>query len=50
MGQLQVDHLSLAYQRRSGEPFLALADVDLSIGDGEFVTIVGPCGCGKSSC
>src|SRR3977135_722497 len=48
MGQLVLDNLSLAYEQRSGA-FLALSDVDLSIRDGEFVTIVGPSGCGKST-
>ena len=32
-----------------GEPFLAVDDVDLSIEDNEFVTVVGPSGCGKST-
>jgi NitT/TauT family transport system ATP-binding protein len=49
MGQLSLEHLSLAYERRSGGAFLALAEVDLTIRDGEFVTIVGPSGCGKST-
>src|SRR5882724_8270473 len=48
MGQLVLDHLSLAYEQRGGA-FLALSDVDLSIRDGELVTIVGPSGCGKST-
>jgi NitT/TauT family transport system ATP-binding protein len=48
MGQLVLDHLSLTYRRRN-DAFLALADVDLAIGDGELVTIVGPSGCGKST-
>jgi NitT/TauT family transport system ATP-binding protein len=48
MGRLDLEHLSLAYPQRGGT-FLALADVDLSIRDGEFVTIVGPSGCGKST-
>jgi NitT/TauT family transport system ATP-binding protein len=30
-------------------PFVALHEVDLSIGDGEFVTLLGPSGCGKST-
>jgi NitT/TauT family transport system ATP-binding protein len=48
MGRLDLQHLSLTYAQRSGA-FLALSDVDLSIRDGEFVTIVGPSGCGKST-
>src|SRR5580693_1051180 len=48
MGRLDLEHLGLAYEQRGGA-FLALSDVDLSIRDGEFVTIVGPSGCGKST-
>jgi NitT/TauT family transport system ATP-binding protein len=48
MGALNLEHLSLSYAQRDGA-FLALADVDLSIRDGELVTIVGPSGCGKST-
>ncbi|HEX7198323.1 MAG TPA: ATP-binding cassette domain-containing protein, partial [Dongiaceae bacterium] len=48
MGALTLDRLSLTYPQRSGA-FLALADVNLSIADGELVTIVGPSGCGKST-
>jgi ABC-type Fe3+/spermidine/putrescine transport system ATPase subunit len=29
--------------------FRALRDVSLSVGDGEFCTIIGPSGCGKST-
>src|SRR3954447_25148622 len=34
---------------RSGEPFTAITDVTLDVATGEFVTIVGPTGCGKST-
>jgi NitT/TauT family transport system ATP-binding protein len=48
MGRLDLDHLSLSYATRNGA-FLALANVDLAVDDGAFVTIVGPSGCGKST-
>ena len=34
---------------KDAEPYIAVRDVDLSLGDGEFVAIVGPTGCGKST-
>ncbi len=34
---------------KEAEPYTAVRDVDLSLGDGEFVAIVGPTGCGKST-
>ena len=30
-------------------PYTAIADVDLRVGEGEFVAVVGPTGCGKST-
>ena len=30
-------------------PFDAVSDIDLSIADGEFFTVIGPSGCGKST-
>jgi len=37
------------FATRSGEPFTAITDVTLDVAAGEFVTIVGPTGCGKST-
>ncbi|MDF0530982.1 ABC transporter ATP-binding protein [Tsukamurella sp. 8F] len=35
--------------RSTGRQTVALADVSLSVADGEFLTLVGPSGCGKST-
>ena len=37
------------FATRTREPFTALSDVTLDVRPGEFVSIVGPTGCGKST-
>jgi NitT/TauT family transport system ATP-binding protein len=37
------------FATRTGAPFTAVTDVTLDVAAGEFVTIVGPTGCGKST-
>jgi NitT/TauT family transport system ATP-binding protein len=48
MVKLEITHLSKRYWRDSRD-VLALANVSLSVNDGEFLAIVGPSGCGKTS-
>lgn len=45
---LVIDNLSKSYNSLSGE-VKAIENLSLSVGDGEFVSIVGPSGCGKST-
>jgi NitT/TauT family transport system ATP-binding protein len=46
-----VDHVRLEYPAAAtgGEPLVAIADLSLTVAQGEFVAIIGPSGCGKSS-
>ncbi|MBQ2895238.1 MAG: ABC transporter ATP-binding protein [Oscillospiraceae bacterium] len=45
---VEVKDLSLRYQSAEGE-VEALRDVNLSLEEGEFISLVGPSGCGKST-
>jgi NitT/TauT family transport system ATP-binding protein len=47
---IEIRNLTVAYpQARSSNRLVALWKVDLSVRDGEFLTVVGPSGCGKTT-
>ncbi len=49
MGSLvEVHNLGMKYHSKNGE-VAALKDINLSVGEGEFISIVGPSGCGKTT-
>ena len=45
---LKIKQISKSYPTRNGE-LLALHEVDITVQDQEFISIVGPSGCGKST-
>jgi len=48
MGKIRLEKVSFAYeQQNSIVP--VIRDVNISIGEGEFVSVIGPSGCGKST-
>ena len=48
-GALDLDGVTVAFRLADGGTYTAVEGASLSIGDGEFVAIVGPTGCGKST-
>ncbi|MDY0222890.1 MAG: ABC transporter ATP-binding protein [Desulfobacterium sp.] len=48
MGKIRLEEVSFAYQQQNSM-VPVIRDVNISIEDGEFVSIIGPSGCGKST-
>ena len=48
MNAVDLDHVTCSFAGARGS-YTAVKDVQLTIGDGEFVSVVGPTGCGKST-
>jgi NitT/TauT family transport system ATP-binding protein len=46
---IELTDASKTFHTRDGGSYTAIRDVDLTVAPGEFVTIVGPTGCGKST-
>lgn len=48
---LALDHVTCTFasRERAGERYTAVRDTTIIVGEGEFVSVVGPTGCGKST-
>ena len=46
---IRIEQVSKTFRTRRGDDVQALEDIDLSIAENEFVSLVGPSGCGKST-
>jgi ABC-type nitrate/sulfonate/bicarbonate transport system ATPase subunit len=46
--KLRAEHVNMAF-KRDGKNTPVLEDINLDVGDGEFVCLLGPSGCGKST-
>ena len=46
---LELRNLHKEIARKDREPFVIFRDLNLSLRDGEFVSVVGPSGCGKTT-
>ena len=49
MAELRLEKLTKIYRPRGRAPVLAVDHVDLAVGDGEIVGLLGSSGCGKTS-
>jgi nitrate/nitrite transport system ATP-binding protein len=48
-GFLEIDNLLKSYRKPDGSEFVVLSDVNLTIGEDEFISVIGHSGCGKST-
>jgi NitT/TauT family transport system ATP-binding protein len=46
---IEIDHVSQRFQTSGRQSHLALSDINMTVADGAFVSILGPSGCGKST-
>lgn len=48
--QIKINHVGMTFKDNQGNDVQALKDVNLDIKKGEFISLLGPSGCGKPHC
>ncbi|HLO49063.1 MAG TPA: ABC transporter ATP-binding protein [Kamptonema sp.] len=48
-GFLEVENLVMSYKQPNGGEFIVLNEVNLTVGENEFISVIGHSGCGKST-
>nr|WP_300004810.1 ABC transporter ATP-binding protein [Tissierella sp.] len=46
---VKMEHIEKSFSQRKGDPITILRDIDVSIGEGEILCVVGESGCGKTT-
>jgi len=46
---LEIDYVSRVFKTKNGQPYVAVKDVYFEMKEGEFISIIGHSGCGKST-
>ncbi len=49
MNAVDVEQVGRIFRARRGQDVVALQSIDLTVAEGEFVSLIGPSGCGKST-
>lgn len=49
VGRIDLRNVSVTFVSRSGQPYPAVANVNLMVDSGQFLCLLGPSGCGKST-
>jgi ABC-type nitrate/sulfonate/bicarbonate transport system ATPase subunit len=47
--KIEIRHLQKVFDQNIGSPLTVIEDLNLQVGEGEFVCLLGPSGCGKST-
>ena len=49
MAKLEISHISKSFQKKKAPEHVVLQDVNFTVEDGQFVSLLGPSGCGKTT-